>query len=141
VDSESSPVALLAIQPRFAQAIIAGEKTVEFRKTRFSQRPRFIVLYASTPIQQIVAFFEVEDIYELTPLGLWRKFHKAGGIDYKEFAQYYRRSDRGYAIVVGAVWALRRPASLKHLIPRGSAPQSFRYLRADSIRRLLERHT
>ncbi len=140
MDSDSGSVALLAIKPRFAQAIIAGKKKVEFRKTRFSQRPRYIVLYASTPIQQIVAFFEVEHIEELTPTGLWRKFRAVGAIDYQEFTNYYGRRDRGYAIVVGTVWKLDRPASLGHLYPRGSPPQSFRYLRSDSIARLMKRH-
>ncbi|MBA3831979.1 MAG: ASCH domain-containing protein [Chthoniobacterales bacterium] len=138
--SDDDSVALLAIKPRFAEAIIAGRKTVEFRKTRFSQPPRYVVLYASTPIRQIVAYFEVAYIKELTPLGLWRKFRHVGGIEYDEFFQYYGDRSRGCAIVVATVWKLKRPACLGHLHPRGSAPQSFRYLNASSIRRLSERH-
>jgi predicted transcriptional regulator len=130
---------LLAIKPRFAQAIIAGEKTVEFRKIRFAQPPRYIVLYASTPIQQIIAFFEVLQIQELTVFGLWRKFRSHGGIDHQEFLSYYGERDRGCAIVVGSVWKLRRPASLRDFYPRGMPPQSFIYLRSDVIKRLMKR--
>ena len=138
--SDADSVALLAIKPRFAEAIIAGRKTVEFRKTRFAQPPRYIVLYASMPISQVVAYFEVAYITELTPLGLWRKFRHVGGIEYAEFSNYYRDRSRGFAIVVAAVWKLRKPARLAHLYPRGCAPQSFRYLKADCIGRLSERH-
>lgn len=139
-DSDGDSIALLAIKPRFAEAIIAGRKTVEFRKTRFLQPPRYVVLYASTPIQQVVAYFEVAYIKELTPLGLWRQFKHVGGIEREEFFRYYNSSSRGYAIVVATVWKLRTPARLSHLFPRGTAPQSFRYLKPNSICRLSQRH-
>lgn len=141
VDSDSASIALLAIKPRFAQAIIAGDKTVEFRKIRFAQPPRYIVLYASTPIQQVIAFFEVVQIEELSVLGLWRKFRAHGGIDYREFSNYYSGRDRGFAIVVGSVWKLREPASLRAFCARVAPPQSFIYLRSSAIDRLLKRHS
>jgi predicted transcriptional regulator len=138
MDSEADPdsVALLAIKPQFAQAIMEGRKRVEFRKTRFKQCPRFIVLYASTPIKQVVAYFEVAYIKELSPRGLWREFKHIGGIEYRDFIDYYGDRSVGFAIVIAAVWKLTQPARLNHLNPRGGAPQSFRYLRRDSIDRL-----
>ena len=138
--SDDDSVALLAIKPRFAEAIIAGRKTVEFRKTRFSQPPRYVVLYGSTPIRQVVADFEVAYIKELTPLGLWRKFRHAGGIEYGEFSKYYGDRSRGCAIVVATVWKLKRPACLSHLNAGDCAPQSFRYLDAECLRQLSDRH-
>jgi predicted transcriptional regulator len=138
MDSGSTSVALLAIKPRFAEAIIAGQKKVEFRKTRFSQPPRYIVLYASTPVQQIVAFFEVAYIKERTPIGLWREFRNVGAIEYSEFSKYYGARSTGYAIVVGAVWKLRKPAALRNIFPKSSVPQSFCYLHIDAIARLLK---
>jgi predicted transcriptional regulator len=139
MDSDSTSVALLAIKPRFAEAIMAGRKKVEFRKTRFSQPPRYIVLYASTPIQQIVAYFEVAYIKELTPIGLWREFRKVGAIDYSEFSKYYGTRATGYAIVVGAVWKLRKPATLRNICAKSVVPQSFCYLQLDAISRLLKK--
>ena len=139
-DSDDGSVALLAIKPRFAEAIMAGRKTVEFRKTRFSQPPRYIVLYTSTPIRQIVAYFEVAYIKELTPLGLWRRFRDAGAIGYREFCDCYARPTRGCAIVVATVWKLKRPVALEHVDAGDSAPQSFRYLHSSSIRRLSSQH-
>lgn len=139
MDSDSDSVALLAIKPRFAEAIISGRKKVEFRKTRFSQPPRYIVLYASTPVQQIVAYFEVAYIKELTPNGLWREFRKVGAIDYPEFSKYYGTRPTGYAIVVGAVWKLIKPADLRKICPTSSVPQSFCYLQLDAISRLMKK--
>jgi predicted transcriptional regulator len=139
MDSDSGSIALLAIKPRFAEAIIAGKKKVEFRKTRFTQPPRYIVLYASTPVQQIVAYFEVAYIKELTPIGLWREFRKVGAIDYSEFSKYYGTRATGYAIVVGAVWKLSKPAALRNICPKSSVPQSFCYLQLDAISRLLRK--
>lgn len=139
MDSDSDSVALLAIKPRFAEAIITGRKKVEFRKTRFSQPPRYIVLYASTPVQQIVAYFEVAYIRELTPIGLWREFRKVGAIDYAEFSKYYGTRAIGYAIVVGAVWKLNKPTALRHVCPKSSVPQSFCYLQLNAISRLLKK--
>jgi predicted transcriptional regulator len=129
-------VALLAIKPRFAKAIIAGQKTVEFRRIRFRQPPTHIVLYASSPIRRVVAYFEVISVKVLTPIGLWRKFRAKGAIDYAEFAEYYRGRTTGVAIVVGAVRVLADPTPLAKLLPRGRPPQSFQYLCRSSLSRL-----
>jgi len=60
-----------------------GRKRVEFRKTRFSQPPRIVVLYASAPVKQVVAYFTVTYLKELTPRGLWRQFREHGEIGYR----------------------------------------------------------
>ena len=138
--SDRQSAALLAIKPRFAEAIIAGSKTVEFRKVRFTQPPRYVVLYASDPVKKVVAYFEVAYIKELTPLGLWRKFSHVGGIGRDEFFRYYGNRTHGFAIVVAAVWKLRTPTRLGHLFPRASVPQSFRYLKINVIQRLSHCH-
>jgi hypothetical protein len=83
MDSQSAPVALLAINRDLPKQSSLGGK-VEFRKVRFAKTPKYIVLYVSTPIQQMIAFCEVVEIQEHTVLGLWRK-HRARGIEYNEF--------------------------------------------------------
>jgi predicted transcriptional regulator len=91
-------------------------------------------------VQQVVAFFEVVSIKERTPIGLWREFREVGAIEYSEFAKYYGARSTGYAIVVGAVWKLRKPTALRDIFPRNSVPQSFCYLHFDAIARLLKKH-
>ena len=42
---------LLSVKPKFAEAILAGDKTFEFRRLLFKRDDvRTIVLYASSPI-------------------------------------------------------------------------------------------
>jgi predicted transcriptional regulator len=137
-NASGGSVALLAIKPRFAEAIIGGRKTVEFRRTRFSRPPAYVVLYASSPVKQVVAYFKVTAIKELTPPGLWRQFKADGAIDYDEFMDYYRGAALGVAIVVGDVSTLSTPKSLYNLLRRKKPPQSFRYLCSDSIVRLAQ---
>ncbi len=141
MDTDSGSVALLAIKPKFAEAIIRGRKTVEFRKVRFTEPPKYIVLYASTPIQQVIAFCEVIEIEELTVVGLWRKFRMHGGIAYRELLAYYGKRDRGYAIVIGSVWRLHRPVFLRELCLQSVPPQNFRYLSPASLAWLRRRRT
>ena len=130
-------IALLAIKPRFADAIMGGSKRVEFRKTLFSQPPRIVVLYASAPVKQVVAYFTVAYIKQLTPLGLWRQFREHGGIEYHEFASYYGTAARGVAIGVGDVSLLGTPVELSDLHPTLTVPQSFRYLDQHTFAKLL----
>lgn len=130
-------IALLSIKPRFADAIMLGKKRVEFRKTRFSKPPKIVVLYASAPVKQVVAYFTVAYIKELTPRGLWQKFRNHGGIEYGEFVSYYGAAEKGVAIGVGKVQQLGTPASLSDLHPRLSVPQSFLYLCGTTFSKLL----
>lgn len=115
---------------------MGGHKRVEFRKTRFSKPPKIVVLYASAPVMQVVAYFTVSYIKELTPRGLWRQFRDLGGIEYGEFADYYGAAERGVAIGVGAVQSLETPSNLSDLHPQLSVPQSFRYLHRDIFSKL-----
>lgn len=116
---------------------MGGRKRVEFRKTLFSQPPRIVVLYASAPVKQIVAYFTVAYIKQLTPRGLWRQFREQGCIEYHEFATYYGTAARGVAIGVGNVSLLGTPAELSDLHPTLTVPQSFRYLDEDTFSKLL----
>lgn len=116
---------------------MGGRKRVEFRKTRFSKPPKIVVLYASAPVKQVVAYFTVAYVKELTPQGLWKKFRAHGGIAHSEFVSYYGAAARGIAIGVGEVQQLETPADLSDLHPTLSVPQSFRYLCGDMFSKLL----
>lgn len=116
---------------------MGGQKRVEFRKTRFSNPPKIVVLYASAPVKQIVGYFTVSYLKELTPRGLWQRFGEHGGIEYEEFVTYYGAAQRGVAIGVGEVQELKTPSALLDLHPALSVPQSFRYLQRDLFSKLL----
>jgi len=130
---EVAGLALLSIRPRFAELIISGEKKVEFRKTNFRQDLSHVVLYASRPVQRILAYFEVSGMCAETPERLWERYHAVAGIERTEFDAYYRSAACGVAIEVGDVWVLSDPLPLSALDVSLSPPQGFAYLDAEAL--------
>jgi len=130
---EVGRLALLPIHPRFAELIINGEKKVEFRKTNFRQDLSHVVLYASRPVQMILAYFEVSGMCAEPPERLWARYHAVAGIERTEFDAYYRSAACGVAIEIGQVWVLADPLPLSALDESLSPPQSFAYLDAGAL--------
>ncbi|HEM61839.1 MAG TPA: ASCH domain-containing protein, partial [Chloroflexi bacterium] len=103
---EVGSLALLPIHPRFAELIINGHKKVEFRKTKFRQHVSHVVLYASRPVQGIIAYFEVSGIRAGSAESLWARYQSVSGIERGEFDAYYSPGGNGIAIEIGRVWVL-----------------------------------
>lgn len=125
---ESNDIALLSIHPKYAEAIMSGQKKVEFRKSAFSKSVREIVIYATSPVQKILGSFSVKNIIEDTPAALWKKYNAIGGITREDYREYYGDRDRGVAILVDSVLPLDDPQELSDFgvnVP----PQSFIYLK------------
>ena len=145
MDARPTPrVALMAIQPRFSQAILAGDKRVEFRKRTFAPDIETVLIYESAPTQRIVGRFTIDRTAEASPRELWREFGAVGGIPRREFLAYYAGHTKGVGFVVKAVERYERPVSLQDLSSSPSVPQSFVYLpgtAVDEIRQLQPRHT
>lgn len=134
--SEGGKVALLPIQPRYAQAIITGGKKVEFRRRNFRNSVNHVVIYASSPVRKIVGFFRVTHVTVGPPLEIWKQFREVGGIERAAFEAYYKGAEDAVAIGVGDVVVLRRPLTLKTLGASLSPPQSFAYLRMDLFNKI-----
>ena len=132
-------VALLSIHPQYANAIVAGKKKVEFRKTKFSKDIKSVVIYATNPLKKVLGYFEISYIEEATPRHLWIKHKDVGHIDYKDFNKYYSSPKDGIAIVIRSVWVLKRPVKLNELDLQLSAPQSFSYVSKSIFNRLKKR--
>jgi predicted transcriptional regulator len=118
----------MSIHPKFAQLILEGKKKVEFRKTRFASHVSHIVIYATTPIQKIVGYFEVKRIQVADPQNLWQSYSDIGGIDQKSFQDYYSNFNEGVAIEVGQVYPLDQSLPLNCISTSLIAPQSYIYL-------------
>ena len=131
-------VILLPIQPRYAQPIIEGHKTVEFRKTNFRTSPSYAVIYASSPVQQVIGYFEVKAVTVAPVETLWERYSAVGCIGPKEFAEYYGDRDSGLVLEVGDVTVLEHPVSLADLGLSSRPPQSFMYV-PNSVIKLLDR--
>ncbi|MEJ1229873.1 MAG: ASCH domain-containing protein [Galbitalea sp.] len=84
-----SRVAIMAIHPEYADAIIAGDKKVEFRKRPFAQRVDKVLIYATSPVQKVVGEFGIEETVVAHPDELWKTYGDVGQIDQPDFDRYY----------------------------------------------------
>ncbi len=120
---------LLSIKPEFAEKIFDGTKRYEFRRSIFKEENiTKVIVYASSPLQQVIGEFEIADIFSLNPKALWKKTKRYSGISEKYFFNYFYDKEIGHAIKIKNVKRYRKPLSLKenfNTIP----PQSFSYIR------------
>ena len=127
--SSDRPLALLlSIKPRFARAIMSGDKRVEFRRGSYRGDVNTVLLYATSPVQRLIGYFEIAFVEESSPTALWRKYGGVGGIEYGEYKRYYTGAERAVAIGVGKVHRLQKQRPLSRLGPGTVPPQSFRYV-------------
>lgn len=119
---------LLSIKPEFAFKIFEGEKKYEFRKVIFKNpKIKTVVVYASSPIQQVVGEFEIENILSSAPNEIWEKTKKDAGVSEDFFYKYFENKEIAYAIKIKSIKRYKQPLSLKenfNVIP----PQSYLYL-------------
>lgn len=121
-------VALFSIHPHYADAILRGDKRVEFRRRGPSSATSHVIVYATAPVQRIVGWFRVEAVEEETPSTLWERFGVVGGIELEEFDRYYGRRSRGTAICVADPSRLVRPLAMDAIAGSSRPPQSYRYV-------------
>jgi predicted transcriptional regulator len=120
---------LLSIKPQYAEAILDGSKKFEFRRAIFRQPDiSTIVVYASTPVREVVGEFKVGNILALEPSLLWAKTCRGAGISKAYFDEYFDGCNVGYAIAVAETRRYRTPRSLGADFAIATAPQSFCYL-------------
>lgn len=123
---------LLSIRPRYAELILAGDKTVELRK-RCPSLPAgtLVVMYASAPTCAIVGAFELGGILRLPPAELWASHGDRTGVSRELFERYYEGRGEAVGLVVGEVLRLSQRVELGRLRELWDAfhpPQSYRYL-------------
>src|SRR5712671_1087540 len=91
---------LLSLKPRFAEAILAGEKTFEFRRALFRQPVTRVVIYASSPMRKVVGEFTISEVLFLGIDALWKSTRHGGAIDRDYFERYFEGRSQGYALKV-----------------------------------------
>lgn len=120
--------AILSIKPQYANAILSGEKTVEFRKAVFKKKVDRVYIYSSSPEKHIIGYFTIETIEAETPDILWQRYNKVGSINKDDFFDYYTGKQKGFAIKVKDVIAFKQPVNPKDIIENFKAPQSYMYI-------------
>lgn len=130
-------VALMSIHPEYAEAILAGEKRVEFRKRPMRADVTHVVVYATVPTGAVVGAFTVSGQQTSSPSRLWRKFSRCSGITRSKFLAYYAGRPQGTGIGVGEVFVTQRPLTLEESLGVSRPPQSYQYVPAAAARELL----
>ena len=119
---------LLSIKPEFAFKIFDGSKKFEFRKVIFKKpNIKTVVVYASSPVQQVIGEFEIDDIWSFNPEAIWERTKKFSGISEDFFFEYFADRDIAHAIKIKKTKRYAKPLSLKddfNALP----PQSYMYL-------------
>lgn len=118
---------VLSIKPEFAFKIFDGTKKFEFRKAIFKNKDiKTVIVYASSPVQQVIGEFEIEKIINKEINALWELTQDFSGITEDYFYQYFANRVDGFAIQIKKTKKYRQPKCLRtdyNLVP----PQSFAY--------------
>lgn len=119
---------LLSIKPEYAFKIFDGSKKYEFRKVIF-KNPNIttVVVYASSPVQQVIGEFDIDLILSLDPDQVWSKTKEFSGISEEFFYQYFADRDIAHAIKVKNVRRYKKPLSITSDF-NVAPPQSYVYL-------------
>lgn len=119
---------LLSIKPEFAFKIFDGTKKFEFRKVIFKNpNIKTVVVYASSPVQQVIGEFEIADILSYNPSEVWRQTKEYSGISEDRFFEYFADRKIAHAIKIKNPKKYKQPLNLQdnfNVFP----PQSYVYL-------------
>ena len=88
-DSPKPTHAVLSIKPVYAEAIFAGKKRFEFRRSIFRQDIQVVIVYISSPVVQVVGEFSVEDIITDDVEALWDRTEARGDRSPNVFLDYF----------------------------------------------------
>ena len=123
----------MAIHPNYADAILDGEKHVEFRKRTLASDITTVVIYATSPVQKVVGEFTIRETVVDAPDSIWERYGDVGEIDRDSYGAYYANAPTAVAIVVAQAKRYEVPQDLSELHSSPAIPQSFSYLPAAPV--------
>ena len=132
---------VLSLRPRFAEAILAGAKTVELRRTE----PKIVVptralLYAASPVRALLGTCIITSVRSTDLAALWREHGCDAALSYEEFRRYFEGVDMGTALTLTEPRRFSRGIPLQDLRTKPRSfrpPQSFAYVDAETGDRLI----
>lgn len=118
---------LLAIHPHFADAILDGSKTFEYRRRVAKSKVGKIVLYATGPRSYVLGEVLVHEVLVESVRELWDATKHGAGISKEKFYDYFEGNDNGYAYGLHSPVRYSEPKTLAEFGVQ-SVPQSFVYI-------------
>jgi predicted transcriptional regulator len=95
--------AIISIHPNYADAILAGTKTIELRRRipELHSGTR-LWIYATRPTGAVVGFATIKDISRAHPTTIWRRHRNGAGVDHALFKAYFIGAKEAVAILLAA---------------------------------------
>lgn len=118
---------LLSINPQHVERIMSGEKRFEFRRNRCKREVDKIIIYATAPIQKVVAEVSLLDILEGTIEEVWEQTKEYAGVKKEFYNHYFEGKETAFAYKLDSVKIYDEPLSLEHFGVK-QAPQSYQYI-------------
>ena len=118
---------LLSMKPKYVDMIVAGDKKYEFRKFRCRENVDIIVIYATSPVKQVIGEVPIIAVLEGPVDEIWKQTQSEGGVTKQSFMEYYKNRRTAVAYHLGEVTLYPEPLSLSD-VGLSYAPQSFAYL-------------
>jgi predicted transcriptional regulator len=122
---------LMSVQPRFAEAILDGSKTVELRRTRVSApEGSLLILYATAPTMAVVGLAVLHQRDTNLPDTIWRRYRPHMALRRDEFDAYLAGAYQATALTLRAPRRLSQTYPLAALRDEApfTPPQSYRYI-------------
>ena len=133
---------LMSIHPKYAKAIISGEKTAELRRVKLKlKNGDLVVIYETSPIMAVTSIFSVKQLLWLPIEKLWDKTKNIAAVSKEEFFDYFIGNTCGCAIIIDKVWVLNTKKPLSEFKSADKAikpPQSYIYLPYDNFEEITE---
>ncbi len=136
---------LISIKPKYVEAILKGEKTVELRRRalRIPEGTR-VWIYSTIPDGHVRAVAVVKKMEEWAPSTIWKKNSKTMSLSKVEYNKYVDGCTKVCALHLSKVAALSTPMPLDELRtkePGLNPPQFFKFIdsRSTLLRTLLRK--
>lgn len=133
---------MISIQPKYAEKIFSGEKTVELRRVSPKVEPGTLaIVYVSSPVKAVLGAFRISEVIQLPVNELWNRVKDKAGVSELEFWTYYKGKKVGAVIYFDDVWQLDNPIRLSNIRDMWKdfrPPQSYRYVSSSIIKTGIE---
>lgn len=130
---------LISVQPRFANAILEGTKTVELRRKPPRDQPDVVIIYGSGAAKAVVGVAQLKEVHTSTPNDIWKKFGATAGVTRAEFNEYFEGSETASALELTHPRRSSDDVPLSRLREFGlEPPQSWRYVERQIATQLLD---
>lgn len=129
--------ALISIKPKYAEAILAGRKTVELRRrVPFLVPGTRLYIYSTLPVGAVVGAVTLVDVVRSTPEAIWDEYSAQAEIGKDDYDAYFSGTDEAVGLVLANIQRVAPVtiAALRMLRPRFHPPQVLVRLTQDEAR-------